>query len=68
MTPRPAARLAAEEIDLIVHTGDLLNFPSPGAARHVAGRFRESGVPAVFICGESATVSMDIILDGGRNR
>ena len=37
--------------DLIVHTGDLLNFPSPKAAEAAAAALAASGLPWLFLAG-----------------
>ena len=37
--------------DLLIHTGDLLNFPSPKAAEHAAAVLEASGIPSLFVAG-----------------
>ena len=42
---------ADEGVDLVLHTGDLLNFPSPKAGQHAAELLGAGGRPYLFISG-----------------
>lgn len=45
------------QANLIIHTGDLLNFPSPKAAAYTAEVMSRSGVPFLFTCGKISIVA-----------
>ena len=51
-------------VDLIVHTGDLLNFPSPAAARHAMSAIESTGLPSIFIAGNHDWQHYPDTLDG----
>eukprot|EP01051_Picozoa_sp_SAG22_P014552 SAG22_NODE_1783_length_3591_cov_1.767182_1_plen_271_part_00 len=55
---------ASRDCDLIVHTGDLLNFPSPKAAAYAAETFQKTGRPFLFVAGNHDWQHCPLGLDG----
>jgi 3',5'-cyclic AMP phosphodiesterase CpdA len=59
------ASAAEQGVDVLIHTGDLLNFPSPRSAAWVAETVRRSGIPHfLFISGNHDWQHCPITLEG----